>query len=141
MSNLPSSNPLDKGVQHGHKILDTISQNLGVEKDYDVFDINIITAINASIFDLDQLFSFQLTKDFSVETGEEKWSDYVDEATFKHFAIIPTYIYMKTRLIFDPPTNAFTIEAIERQITRMEFRLTVKDDELLVKKDGGDTDV
>lgn len=111
------------------KILTTIKLNLGLGEDYIVFDREVMNAINMALFDLDQLFDRTLVKDFALETGEETWGQYVSEETFKMFSTIPTYITQKVRLVFDPPSNNFTIEAIERQLARMEFRLTVRDDE------------
>lgn len=109
-------------------ILSTVKKNLGVGDDYDVFDRDIITAINLALFDLEQLFSFADVSTFTVETGEETWGEYLDVGNFKAFNTIPAYISLKARLMFDPPTNNFAIEAIERQLARMEFRLTVMND-------------
>ena len=111
-----------------HTILSTVKKNLGIGDDYDIFDRDIITAINLALFDLEQLFSFADVSTFTVETGEETWGDYLDAANYKAFNTIPAYISLKARLMFDPPTNNFAIEAIERQLARMEFRLTVMDD-------------
>lgn len=111
-----------------HTILSTVKKNLGIGDDYDIFDRDIITAINLALFELEQLFSFADVSTFTVETGEETWSDYLDAANFKAFNTIPAYISLKARLMFDPPTSNFAIEAIERQLARMEFRLTVMDD-------------
>ena len=111
-----------------HTILSTVKKNLGIGDDYDIFDRDIITAINLALFDLEQLFSFANVSTFTVETGEETWGDYLDVANYKAFNTIPAYISLKARLMFDPPTNNFAIEAIERQLARMEFRMTVMDD-------------
>lgn len=42
------------------------------------------------------------------------------------FQLVKSYLYLKTRLIFDPPDTGVLHEAMERQITEFEWRLNVQ---------------
>ena len=43
----------------------------------------------------------------------------------KDIELVKTYVYMKTRLIFDPPSSSSVIEAFNKQISEFEWRLNV----------------
>lgn len=131
---MSQSDNTEKLIEFEQPILSTIKKNLGVGDDYDIFDRDIITAVNLALFELEQLFGFATVSTFTIETGEETWGDYVSKEMFDTFSMLPAYISLKARLIFDPPNNNFAVEAIERQLARMEFRITVRDD---IKKLGG----
>ena len=61
---------------------------------------------------------------FFIRNKDAKWTDYiVDESNIES---IKTYIYLRVRLLFDPPTNSFLVEAIKSQIAEIEWRLNVQ---------------
>lgn len=122
-------------TQHSTKVYDepilvTIKKILGIDKDYTHFDKDILVAVNAALFNLSSLFNYSNPDFFNLETGEETWESYLSEEAYKRFPVIPQYIALRSRLLFDPPTNSFLIEGIERQLSRFEFLITVRDDEL-----------
>lgn len=61
------------------------------------------------------------TDGFYVTGKEEKWMDFIYDR--KDLEAVKSYVYLKTRLLFDPPSNAFLVEAIERQIKEFEWRV------------------
>lgn len=105
-------------------ILLTVKKMLGIAEEYHAFDLDLIIDINSVFLTLNQLgvgpeSPFQITGD------SEVWSGFANP---KEVPGIQTYVYLKTRLLFDPPTNSFLVTAIEKQIAEFEWRLNVQVD-------------
>jgi hypothetical protein len=118
-------------------ILTSIKKLLGIEEDYTQFDPDIIIYINSTFMSLNQIGVGPETG-FTISDKIKKWSDYLGENT--NLEAVKSYIYLKTRLIFDPPTSSFVLEAIERQITELEWRLMVQTEPEPVLAEGGTED-
>lgn len=103
-------------------ILNTIKQMLGIEKDYNVFDVDVIVGINSAFYTLRQL-GVGPREGYTVTGADETWLDFLDDQSL--LSEVKTYTYLKTRLQFDPPTNSFLTQSIEKQITEAEWRLNV----------------
>ena len=103
-------------------ILTSIKKLLGIEEEYTVFDPDIIMHINTVFMTLTQL-GVGPSEGFIIEDKFAEWTDFVPDVT-KHQAI-KTYIYLKVRLIFDPPTSSAVIEAMNRTISECEWRLNI----------------
>lgn len=112
-----------------NKILDDIKRPLGLEPDYDVYDPEIIMHINGVFATLYQLGVGPKERAAYLETGEETWGTFFDNVNQgDNLANVRTYIYMKVRLVFDPPTTSFAITAMEKQIQEIEWRINVQGD-------------
>lgn len=82
-------------------ILNTTKKLLGVDPSYDSFDTDITVFINSSLGILNQL-GVGPDEGFSITGATETWDDYLpDDPVTQEMA--KTYIYLKTRLAFDPP--------------------------------------
>lgn len=101
-------------------ILRTTKKILGLAPEYTEFDLDIITHINAAFSTLSQI---GVIDGFFVETDAEKWSDL--EIDNSWLSQVRTYIYLKVRLIFDPPATSFVLESMNKQIAEAEWRLNV----------------
>lgn len=106
-------------------ILETIKKLIGIDKDYGVFDIDLIVAINSSFMILNQL-GVGPDKPFTINGSAETWSDFFGDEEI--FALAKSYIYLRTRLLFDPPSSGVLHEAVERQISEFEWRMHVQAD-------------
>ncbi len=104
-------------------ILNTVKIALGVEADYSGFDTNILLDINSAIFSLNQL-GVGPVNGFTVKGQGETWEDLLGNTSL--FELVKSYIVAKVRLSFDPPSNSFLVEAIQKQITEYEWRLMVQ---------------
>jgi hypothetical protein len=104
-------------------ILTSIKKMLGLEEDQTCFDQDIIININSVIMVLSQL-GIGPTEGFVITGSTEKWTDLLGER--KDLESVKTYIYMKVRLLFDPPTSSFVIESINKMITEFEWRLNIQ---------------
>jgi len=105
-------------------ILITIKKMLGIAPEDGAFDTDIITHINTVINDLYQLGIG--SGSFFIEDGSEEWSDYVED--IERYMAVKDYIYIKTKLIFDPPLSSFLIENLKKRLDELEFRLLVQKD-------------
>ncbi len=106
-------------------ILLTIKRQLELCDDYNAFDPIIITHINSVFMTLDQL-GVSPVRHFEITGEDEKWSDYLQDRT--DLNAVKSYIYLKVRLLFDPPNVGVLHEAIERQIAELEWRLNIQCD-------------
>lgn len=100
-------------------ILKTIKPLLGVDVDYDAFDLEIITGINSAIMSLNQIGVG--TEGFRITGPDETWNDLLEGRDDLEQA--KTYIQLKTKLIFDPPTSSAAIDAIKETLKEYEWRL------------------
>lgn len=106
-------------------ILLTVKRQLDMCDDYGAFDPIIITHINSVFMTLDQL-GVSPVRHFEITGENERWSDYLKDRT--DLNAVKSYIYLKVRLLFDPPNVGVLHEAMERQIAELEWRLNVQCD-------------
>ena len=104
-------------------ILDTIKQLLGIQSDYTAFDTDIIVYINSVFMTLNQL-GVGPTECFSIDGSGENWAEFVDKSI--DLETVKTYIYLKVRTIFDPPSSSVVMEAMNKNISELEWRLNVQ---------------
>lgn len=106
-----------------NSILNTTKKNLGLGSDYTAFDLDILTHINAAFSTLCQL-GVGPPEGFYIEDDQATWDDFLDRFE-PVLSMAKTYVYLKVRLAFDPPTTSFGIEAVNRQVSEMEWRMNV----------------
>ena len=87
-------------------ILDSVKKTIGPSVSYDVFDPDLVMHINTLFFTLCQLGVTE--KPFVITGGDETWEDF---HTDKDLEAVKTYVCLKTRMYFDPPTNSALISA------------------------------
>ena len=104
-------------------ILTSIKKMLGIVEEYEHFDIDIIIHINTVFMILTQLGVGPSTG-FSIKDKTTVWSDFI-AADDLRFEAVKTYIYLKVKLIFDPPSSSAVIEAYNRTINECECRLNI----------------
>lgn len=101
-------------------ILNSVKKLLGVSKEYTHFDDDIIIHINSVFMILNQL-DIGPIGGFMIEDDSSIWTDYVVEE--ERVEAIKTYVYLKVKLMFDPPSNATILSAITRQLEELEWRI------------------
>lgn len=102
-------------------ILNSTKKILGVDKGYTAFDADIITHINSAFAVLCQL-GVGPQEDFFIEDASDEWEDFI--INDNGYNLIKTYIYLKVRILFDPPTTSFLLSAMEKQIQEYEWRIS-----------------
>ena len=104
-------------------ILTSIKKLLGPGEDDTQFDADIIIFINGAIMRLNQL-GIGPPGGYSITDKDDKWSDLL--GTREDLDAVKTYIYLKVRLVFDPPQSGFLVDAIKSQITELESTLNIQ---------------
>ena len=107
-------------------ILTSIKKLLGIEEEYTHFDNDLIMHINSVLMILSQL-GVGAADGFSISDTTATWTDFLGTDLVK-LQSVKTYIYLKVKLVFDPPSSSAVIEAINRQISELEWRLNVAAD-------------
>lgn len=105
-----------------NSILLSIKKLLGIDRNDNAFDQDIIIHINTV---LNVLYQLGIGKKNYFITGEkETWIEYFENGYYLDgIELIKSYIYLKVRLLFDPPTTGVLHEAMERQISELEWRI------------------
>jgi hypothetical protein len=103
-------------------ILLSIKKILGLDPDYTVFDMDLITHINSVFATLNEL-GIGPDEGFEIVDETTVWNDYLEGD--KRFSSVKTYMYLRVRLLFDPPTMSYLITALKEQIEELEWRINV----------------
>lgn len=107
-----------------NSILDTTKKILGLDADYDAFDIDVITHINSVFAQLNQLGAGP-SDGFEIQDSTTLWDEYLGENK-KNLAMIKSYMFTKVRLMFDTANaSSFFIASLEKQIAEFEWRINV----------------
>lgn len=107
------------------KILVTLKRMLGLESDQNAFDTEITLIANGIFHDLYQM-GVGTEEPFSIETGNETWNDFLENKT--DLESVKPYVYLKIRVVFDPPTSATVMEAINKRISEFEWRMYAQEE-------------
>ena len=105
-------------------ILTSIKKLIGITEDYKHFDTDLIIHINSVFMILSQM-GIGPDNGFSISDETTTWNDYLPEGD-KNFEAVKTYMYLKTRIVFDPPQSSSTMEAMKQTISELEWRLNVE---------------
>ena len=105
-------------------ILNDVKKMIGPSEIYDQFDQDLIIHIN-SVFTILQQLGVGPKEGFSIEGDSEEWSDFIEDIESSNiFQMVRSYVYLKVRMQFDPPTGSVA-SAFEEQIKEYEWRLSV----------------
>lgn len=105
-------------------ILNTIKKLLGIQQEYEYFDEDIMIHINTAFATLNQL-GVGPAEGFYMDDKTALWDDYI---TSINMQMIKSYIYLKVRILFDPPTSSVLMDSMNRSIAEMEWRLFLEGD-------------
>lgn len=118
-------------------ILTSIKKLLGIPEQYEQFDQDIVIHINSVFFILNQL-GVGPEEGFSIADKTAVWSDFLGDA--KNLESVKSYVYLKTRLLFDPPTSSAAIESLNRLTGEMEWRINEQIKDAGLSGGGGSDD-
>lgn len=112
------------GVTITDSILNTIKKLLGLDASYAPFDLDIMVHINTVFSNLTQM-GVGPANGFMIKNDTETWASYFVDDTIDEILQqqIKSYIYLKVRLIFDPPANGNLMEALNKNASELEYRL------------------
>lgn len=104
-------------------ILNSIKADLGLMADYDVFDPSIIRHINSAFGTLNQL-GLGPPQGFRIQSDADDWESFLNGD--QHLEDVKSFVFLKVKMLFDPPPTSFAISAVQDQIKELEWRLNVK---------------
>ena len=103
-------------------ILNSIKDLLGPDSSEDVFDNEILIHINMAISVLTQL-GVGPSEGFIVTDQDVTWSDFLGDE--KDIEMAKTFVYMKVKMAFDPPSSSFVLTSLEKSCDELGWRLSV----------------
>ena len=104
-------------------ILTTVKKMLSIDSDVTEFDTDVLSDINSAFFSLYQLGIGPSTP-FQIDST----TTWANLSTSIPKDVIANYLYLKVRLVFDPPTVSSVIDAYKSRIEELEFRMNVEVD-------------
>ena len=104
-------------------ILTEVKRRLEIQEETTEFDIDVLSGVNSAFFSLYQLGIGPATP-FHIDKTTT-WGSF---ETKLPKAIILDYLYLKTKLVFDPPNSSSVIEAYNNRISELEFRMNIEVD-------------
>lgn len=103
-------------------ILNSTKAMLGIVPEYSAFDNQLIMLINTQFSSLNQI-GVGPDDGFEITGENETWGDYLDNNKLLNLVI--TFVHLNVRLLFDPPTNSFAVDAIQKAIDEYTWRINV----------------
>lgn len=103
-----------------NSILTSIKKVLNVAEEDTSFDVDIIMHINSVFSNLLQM-GFG-TNNFVLQDKSQVWTDFCNKQDVEN---LKSYVYLKVRMLFDPPTSSIVMDAFEKQAKEFEWRLYI----------------
>jgi hypothetical protein len=107
-------------------ILKSTKKILGIGEADTSFDVDIVTHINSVLAVLDQV-GIGPVNGYMIEDDTATWDTFI--GTDPRLNLVKTYLYLRVRLLFDPPSTSYAIDAMKNQIAEFEWRLNVQREE------------
>ena len=101
-------------------VLLSIKQMLGINPEDTSFDVNVIMSINTALTTLMDLGLTEVEDEIVID-DDMTWDDLLGGRTDIEY--VKTYVYQKVKMIFDPPTSTAAIDAMQRSISELEWRI------------------
>lgn len=103
-------------------ILNSVKKKLGMPPEYTAFDEDIVLSVNSALSTLTQI-GVGPADGFRITGADEEWATFLgSEPSFEG---VKDYVYLKVRMVFDPPSTSYLITAMEKQISELEWRINV----------------
>lgn len=115
-------------------ILDSTKKALGIDSEYTAFDPDITMYINGVFSTLLQL-GVGPEEGFEIADKEATWDDFIGDN--KAINSVKTYVYLKVRMLFDPPATSFALDSMSKMAAEIEWRLLVAVDKPVVYLEEG----
>jgi hypothetical protein len=104
-------------------ILSSVKKVLGLPEADTSFDVDITMHINSVLATLTQI-GIGPAEGFMIEDADDMWDSFF--GIDPRLSSVKSYVYLKVRLMFDPPGTSFALTSMEKQITELEWRLNVQ---------------
>ena len=106
-------------------ILTSVKKLLGIDEAYEHFAADLIMHINSVFMILCQMGVGPSTP-YVITDSSDEWTDFSDDVETMN--AVRSYVFMKVRMIFDPPQNGTLMDSLKQLIDECEWRLNVLKD-------------
>ena len=120
---------MESEIEGKDSILLDIKKLLGILPEEESFDVDIIIYINSVFNTLSQLGVN--TNNAKIKDSKNTWSEFYSNKDDEYIELIKTYMYLKVRLLFDPPLNSSILNSFKETIRELEWRLNINDEKEL----------
>lgn len=103
-------------------ILTSTKQILNISAADTAFDQDILTLINSTLSTVNQLGIGDAATMF-VEDNTKTWTQLSLPPEQTH--MLKTYVFLQTRIVFDPPPTSFALAALKEQAEEFQWRLSL----------------
>lgn len=100
-------------------ILTDVKTYLGISSEDTHFDQDVIMHINSAISKLNQVCIGESIP-FSITDDTSEWDEIIDE---RYVTSVKPYVYIQTRIGFDPPLNATILSTLKEERAEFEWRI------------------
>lgn len=105
----------------GSILLDT-KKVLGINELYTAFDQDVMMHINSALSVIAQL-GVGPAEGIMIFDETTAWDELTDGSRLLN--MVKSYVYLRVRLLFDPPATSFVLKAFEDQLREMEWRISI----------------
>ena len=110
-------------MDNAESILTSVKKLLGIAEEYTQFDTDIIIHINTIFMALQQI-GIGPNDGFSITDENDLWTDFMEDSILLNS--VKTYMYLRVKLLFDPPLTSSTVDSFNKLISELEFRMNSK---------------
>ena len=110
-------------MDNAGSILTSVKKLLGIAEEYTQFDTDIIIHINTIFMALQQM-GIGPNDGFSITGENDLWTDFMEDSILLNS--VKTYMYLRVKLLFDPPLTSSTVDSFNKLISELEFRMNSK---------------
>lgn len=116
-------------------ILNSIKKMLGIYSDISAFDDELTIHVNSILASLVQMGIGVTEYGYTIVNAKNTWSEFLGDD--KRLESVKTYVFLKVKLIFDPPLQSSVIDAYREQIKEFEWRNYITKDNDRINEEGG----
>ncbi len=108
-------------------ILKDIKKLIGFDEDYDAFDVDITILINSVLTVLEQV-GVPITGRLPVNPTDSQpdWTDIFEDTV--NLDMIKQYLYLRVKMVFDPPANGTIMEFYKETMRELEWRINLEEE-------------
>lgn len=103
-------------------ILTSVKKLLGITEENEYFDMDILIHINSVLASLTQL-GLGPAKGFAISDKSSTWNDFLSDDS--RLEMVKSFLFLKVRLLFDPPASSVVVDAMKQSIQELEWRIMV----------------
>lgn len=109
-----------------NSILNDVKKFIGLDLSYPAYDPDLILLINSEFSTLYQAGVGPTDKAFRIEDENAIWDDFMKGKT--NIESVKDFICLRVKMIFDPPSSSFVLDAYKAKADELLWRLNVEDD-------------